>query len=40
MNAVGSLGMIEAVVIGLLCAVLFSGAFVGLLLRTRRKRTK
>lgn len=38
MNSVGSLGMIEVVVVALLCALLFSGAFVGLLLRTRRKR--
>jgi hypothetical protein len=40
MNGIGSLGVIEAVVIGLLCAVLFSGAFVGLLLRARRQRRK
>jgi hypothetical protein len=35
MNTVGT---IEAVVIGLLCAVLFSGAFIGLVLRARRRQ--
>ncbi len=38
MSAVGPLGTIEAVVIGLLCALLFGGAFVGLLLRARKRR--
>ncbi len=34
------MSMIEAAVVGLLCAVLFSGAFVGLLLRVRRSSAK
>jgi hypothetical protein len=35
-----NVGPIEIAIIGILCGVLFGGAFVGLLLRTRRAQQR